>query len=48
MCSNGPGVVIVICSLGYRSSSIVVCNFAIIVNLYPNVYGYIKKKDVTC
>ena len=28
---NGPGVVIVICSPGYHSSSIVVCNFVSIV-----------------
>ena len=41
MCSNGPGVVKVVCSLGYRSSSIVVCNFASIVNLYRNSYGHI-------
>ena len=28
---DGPGVVIVVCSPGYRSSNIVVCNFASIV-----------------
>ena len=33
----------VVCSLGYRSSSMVVCNFVSIVNLYCNFYGYIKE-----
>ena len=38
------GVVIVACSPGYRSSSIVVCYFVSTVNLYCNFYGY-KKND---
>ena len=37
-----PGVVIVVCSLGYRSSSIVACTFVSIVNLCRTFYRYKK------
>ena len=41
---NGPGVVIVICSPGYRSSSIVVCNFVSIVICIVEVSFFVDIK----
>ena len=45
---NGPGVVKVVCSPGYRSSSIVVFNFVSIVICIVKIsfYGYKKRAGV--
>ena len=40
---NGPGVFIVVCSMGYRSSSIIVCNFVSNEICIVILYGYKQK-----
>ena len=41
---NGPGVVIVVCSPGYRSSSIVVFNFVSIVICIVKISSFMNTK----
>ena len=44
--SNGPGVVIVVCSPGYRSSSIVVLNFvSVVICIVKISFLWIEKKE---
>ena len=43
---NGPGVVIVVCSPGYRASSIVVLYFVSVVICIVKIYFFMKIKKL--